>query len=486
MATQLFLHIFNMSFTASIVILFVLIVRLLLKKLPKVFSYALWSVVLFRLLCPLSFERPFSLLPARSQPLSTNLPQIDTGIPLIDQNINQLISQQPGSAVGSVHSEFWISLVAWFWIAGVVIFLVYNLITLLRLQKRLVGAVRAHANIYLADGIATPFVMGIIHPKIYLPSDIEAEDQRFVEKHEKMHIRYAHHIIKLIAFSALVLHWFNPLVWVAFILSCKDMEMMCDECVLRNTDGDVRKQYSEAILHLAANKRMMTVLPVAFGKGNTKTRIKNILSYHKVAIWAAILATILLIIVGFGLLCDKPSNASKYIQFPAYQTENITSTAPIYDIEPFRMYINLPEGWEVRMPPKESNSLFFTPVYLYKDDVLMATCGYNTFEAIDETEMPPEDYYKAVYSGIRLGSLYHWDDYQTIATSEQMETALANVYYVERTDGMTSAAGSPSTVVPGILSYNKQLQVYVAVQFSSDTVVTDAEREMIAKSIRIS
>lgn len=484
MAAQLFLHIFRMSFTACIVILFVIAIRLLLKKLPKVLSYALWGVVLFRLLCPFSFERPFSLLPAQSQSLSPNLMQISTGIPLIDQNINQLISPQSGFANGSPHSVSWISLVAWLWIAGIILFLIYNLMTLVRLHKKLISAVRVHTNVYFVDEIATPFVIGIIHPKIYLPSDIEAEDQRFVEMHEKMHIRYAHHMIKLIAFFALVVHWFNPLAWVAFILFCKDMEMMCDECVLRNMDGDVRRQYSKTILHLATNKRMLTVLPVAFGEGNTKTRIKNILSYHKVAIWIVISVTILLVVISLYLLSERPSNANKYIPFPAYQVEKTTYNAHIYDIEPFRMYIDLPDGWEVRMPPEEErSSLFFTPVYLYKDDTLMAICGYHIFEAIDETEIPREDYYQVIYSGIRLGSLYRWDDYQPIVNSEYMETALANVYVVQA-DGMAAAA-SPTTVLPGILSYNKQLQVYVAVQFSSDTV-TEEEREIIAKSIRLS
>ena len=484
MAAQLFLHIFSMSVTAGVVILFVLAVRLLLKRLPKVLSCALWGVVLFRLLCPLTFERPFSLLPAQSQSFFFGSTQISTGIPIIDQNINQLISQSSGSGAGSPRLEFWISLIAWLWIAGMLLFLLYNLITLVRLQKKLVGAVRVHANVYFADEIATPFVVGIIHPKIYLPSDIEAKDRRFVEMHEKMHIRYAHHIIKLIAFSALVLHWLNPLVWVAFTLFCKDMEMMCDECVLRNMDGDVRRQYSEAILHLATKKRMMTVLPVAFGKGNTKTRIKNILSYHKAAVWTVVSVAIFLIPIGLCLLSDRPSNKNSYIPFPAYQAENTIPKVPA-NAPPFQMYLDLPKGWEVHMPPEgENSSWFVTPVYLYKDDVLMAICGYNLFEPIDENEIPQEDYYKAVYSGIRLGSLYRWDDYQPIVTSEDMETALANVY-IQQTDGTTSAAASPTAVMPGILSYNKRLQVYVAVQFLPDTV-TDEERETIAKSIRLS
>lgn len=484
MMAQLFLHILDMSVTAGVVILLVMVIRLFIKKLPKVLTCALWGVAFFRLLCPFSFERPFSLLPARSQELFPDATQFSTGISIIDQNINQLISPESGSAAHLFHSAYWIPLVAWLWIAGMILLLLYNLITLVRLQKKLVGAVRVHANVYFADEIVTPFVIGIIRPRIYLPSDISTEDQRFVETHEKMHIRYAHHIIKLIAFSALVLHWFNPLVWAAFVLFCKDMEMMCDEGVLRHMNGDVRRQYSKAILHFAANKRMMTVLPVAFGEGDTKTRIKNILAYHKSAFGTVGAATVFLIMISLCLLSDGPSNASKYIQFPAYQAEDIMPQVPDNAV-PFRMYLDLPEGWEVHMPPEgENDSWFVTPVYLYKDDALMAICGYNQFESIDENEIPQEDYYKAVYSGIRLGSLYRWDDYQPIVTSEYMETALANVY-IEQTDGMTAAAASPTIVMPGILSYNKQLQVYVAVQFLSDTV-TNEEQETIAKSIHLS
>lgn len=489
MAVKMFTCIFHMSFMAGIVILCVAAIRLLLKRLPGVLSYGLWSVVLFRLLCPFSFERPFHLLPVQIPLLSAVSAESGIGFSLINRSADYLSWTQFGSdaelssASGSPHGSFWISLAAWLWIAGMLLCLFYNLIALIRLQKKLVGAVRIYDNVYLADGVDTPFLMGIIHPKIYLPSDIEAEDQRFVEIHEKMHIKHGHHIMKLIAFAALTLHWFNPLVWAAFILFGRDMEMMCDECVLRSFDEDVRRQYSEAVLRLAAGNRMRTVLSVAFGKGSTKARIQNIVSYRKNALRTIVLAVMILGITGLGLLCDWVGAADKYITFPAYEAEKTLYNARVYDIAPFHMYVELPDDWEVRMPSEEVNgSLFFTPVCFYKDDVLMAICGYNTFEAFDETQIAPGDYAQAVYSSIRLGSLYRWDDYKPVVTSSLMETALTNVYINQMDD--QSAAAASFVIAPGILSYNKQRRVYIAVQFVPDAV-TDEQRKKIAESIHI-
>ena len=481
MATNLFLCVLDMSRTASLVILFVMALRLPLKRLPKAFSYGLWSVVLFRLLCPVSFERPFGLLPAESRLL---LPQgLTAGAAPMGQDAVPLLPAQ--AAAGISHSGAWLPLAAWLWVGGAAVFLIYNLAALIRLRRKLVGAVRVRANVYLADGIATPFVMGVFRPRIYLPSGIEAEDRRFVELHEEMHLRYGHHIAKLIASAALALHWFNSLVWASFFLAGRDMEMMCDEGVLRHAGGDVRRRYAQTILHLAVGKRRVVTLPVAFGEGDAGARVKNILSCHKIAAWAGVPIAVLLALIGLGLLCDRPGGQGEYIQFPAYQGEETEYNAHVYDIAPFRMYIDLPDGWEVRLPPEAGpGDLFFTPVCRCRDDAVMAVCGYNTFEDLDESEVPPGDYYKVVYSAIRLGSLYRWDDYQPIAASEQGETALANVY-LQQTEGAASAAAGSTVVMPGILSYDKQLQVYVAVQFSPGAV-TEAERMRIAESIRLS
>ena len=321
-----FSAVLNMSITASIAILVVLLARVVLKRAPKVFSYALWAVVLFRLLCPISLTSRFSLMGLFPAPttemggieyVSLNMshmerPAITVDIPASDLNQTTDHRVDPSVEGAAVDSsiDFLISIVSIVWICGVVAMLPFHLLQLIRLRRKLTGAVPLQDNIYLADYIPTPFVMGLIRPKIYLPSAMSDAEQSYIIQHEKQHIRRCDHVIKLLAFAAVCIHWFNPLVWLAFALSSKDMEMSCDEAVMKQMDRDIRAAYSSSLLQFSTGKRGITGTPLAFGEGDTKERIENIMKYKKPTIVIVVLA----IIVCVGLtacLFSNPKSATE-------------------------------------------------------------------------------------------------------------------------------------------------------------------------------
>ena len=234
----------------SYVILIVLVARLLLKKAPKIFSYALWSAVLFRLISPFSFESFFSLMKMNSNPIPSNIvyskiPEINTGLSFIDHIANPILATQEAAPYASINPmQISILIGEFIWVVGIAILLSYSLMSLIRLRGHLVGAVKWRENIYLVDHITTPFVMGVVHPKIYLPSTLSVQEQKYIILHEQIHIKRYDHIVKIIAFLVLCIHWFNPLAWLAFILSNKDREMSCDERVMKQMKIDIRREYS--------------------------------------------------------------------------------------------------------------------------------------------------------------------------------------------------------------------------------------------------
>ena len=290
--------VFNMSVTASVAILFVLLARLLLKRAPKIFSYALWAVVLFRLLCPVSITTGFSLLGLFDAPVTkatahtsvveyvpqdvvhTRDPEVQLPVPAISQTVNEALPQgDEQTAADPLKAP--VALATLVWLAGIGVLAAYSVVSLLRLRRKLMGAVPLRENIYLADYIVSPFVMGIFHPKIYLPSSLTEQERGYILLHEQHHIRRGDHIVKALAFLALCVHWFNPLVWVAFVLSAKDMEMSCDEAVVRKLGEGIRADYSASLLSLATGRRIIAGTPLAFGEGDTKSRIKNMLNWKK-------------------------------------------------------------------------------------------------------------------------------------------------------------------------------------------------------------
>lgn len=296
--TAVFREILSMSFTAGFCVLAVALVRLFLKKIPRVFSYALWAVVLFRLLCPFSFESVVSLIPSTQavQPTGqTGLPfEAATNIPVIDQPVNAYLGSHyyEGVTVPAGFSVDFMTVLSIVWLAGCLILLGISLISLFRLKKRLRNAVLEEGRVYHAKGLETAFVLGIFRPKIYLPEGLSGKEREYILLHEQTHIRQGDHIVRVLAFLALCLHWFNPLAWAAFFLSGRDMEMSCDEAVLKKLGNGVKKDYSASLLSLASGRKWLGGTPLAFGEGDTRSRIKNVLSYRKPAFWVLIAAVI--------------------------------------------------------------------------------------------------------------------------------------------------------------------------------------------------
>lgn len=308
MLEQIFIGLLNMSFTASIVILFVLFARMLLKKSPKVFSYALWSVVLFRLLCPFSFESVTSFLPINTAPIPHDImysktPQIDTGVSTINNAINPILPTPVlGDSVNPL--QVWIYVGAMIWILGIAVLLIYSVVSLYKLKKQLRHSVFESGNIYITPNLSSPFVLGFFRPKIYLPENLAYDEKQYILRHEQTHINRCDHGLRIISFLALCLHWFNPLVWVAFFVSGNDMEMSCDESVIKASGNSIKKSYSSSLLALSTNGHIISGSPLAFSEGDTKGRIKNVLGYKKPTFGVIIVAVIAVLAVGIGLVVN--------------------------------------------------------------------------------------------------------------------------------------------------------------------------------------
>lgn len=290
LSSRIFPVIVSMSVNGSVVILFVLLTRLLLRPAPKGYSYVLWCVVLFRLLCPASFTADFSILSLADAPLAEAAAATYTG--LVPHN------------AGAVQRE----ILGWLWLSGVAVLILHSLFSLTRVRRRLIGAARLRENIFLADHIDTPFVLGVVRPGIYLPSILEEREQEHIILHEQYHIRRLDHITRILAFGALCVHWFNPLVWLAFWLSEQDMEMSCDEAVIKRLGDGIRADYSASLLNLAAGRRIPAGTPLAFGEGDTRGRIRNLLNWKKTRTWIKVVSALLC--VGVIAACAaNPGNA---------------------------------------------------------------------------------------------------------------------------------------------------------------------------------
>lgn len=310
----------NMSITASAVILIILPVRILLKKMPKIFSYLLWGVVLFRLLCPFSVPSPFSLLGIFEDVASDRavMEYIPAEYLYQDDFVSSAVGEKKAGDGGfpAGHGEktktsALLSVLTYVWAAGVAGMLCLNGINLYRLRKRIAGAICIGENVYESDYIISPFVMGLFCPKIYMPSSLTEQERYFILLHEKSHRKRGDHIAKLLFFVALTIHWFNPLVWLAFYLAEKDMEMSCDEMVIRQTGRDIRADYSETLLRLAAGRKAVAGVPLAFGAGDIRSRIKNIMGYRKPAIIIVVLAVTVVIGAMFVLGSNPESDAKQ-------------------------------------------------------------------------------------------------------------------------------------------------------------------------------
>ncbi len=308
--TELFLGVVNKSISASWLVLAVLLLRLLLRRAPKWVNVLLWGIVAVRLICPVSIESSFSLVPS-AETVSPEImmdwtPEIDTGVPVIDRVVNPVITDTfaPEPAVSANPLQILIPVWSWIWLAGTAVLLLYTLVSYWLLRRKVAAAVRLRYNIYQSEHVTTPFVLGIIHPRVYLPYTMSQENIVYVLSHEKAHIKRRDHWWKPLGFGLLTIHWFNPLMWLAYKLFCRDIELACDAYVIRKLDNEHRADYAQALLACSQKPRLVAACPIAFGEVGVKTRIQSVMNYRKPTFWVMLIAVILCIAVSVCFLTD--------------------------------------------------------------------------------------------------------------------------------------------------------------------------------------
>ena len=307
----IFLKLLNLSISASWLVLVVLALRLVLKRAPKWVNVLLWGMVALRLMLPFSIESALSLIPS-AETVSPEVvrfdpaPTITSGVTIIDNAVNPSLSESFAAApLASVNPLYvWTYLAGWVWLIGLTAMLLYALVSYLRLRRRVSASIPLRENIYVCDEVPSPFILGIVHPRIYLPSALDEAQRGSVLSHERAHLARRDHWWKPLGFALLAVYWFNPLLWLAYTLLCRDIELACDERVLRGMDAGQIKDYSSALLACSVPRRMLAACPLAFGEVGVGARVKNALRYKKPAFWVVAASVIVCIVVAVCFLTN--------------------------------------------------------------------------------------------------------------------------------------------------------------------------------------
>ena len=330
---ELFLKIINMSISASWLVVAVLILRLVLKKAPKWVYVLLWGIVAVRLICPFSFESALSLIPsAETFPekiISGPSFDVQTGITPIDNRINDYLGDRyfEGVTVPTNNGNNVMTILTIVWIIGILLLATYTIISYQRLNRKVDTAVRYKDNIFQSENVSSPFVLGIINPRIYLPFSMNEQDMEHVVAHEQAHIRRKDHWWKPLGFFLLTIHWFNPLMWLAYVLLCRDIELACDEKVIKKLGNEQRADYTQALVACSVNRRMIAACPLAFGEVGVKERVKSVMNYKKPAFWVIIIAVIVCVGVAVCFLTNpKQDRYTLRIVVPAGSQEEFVYT----------------------------------------------------------------------------------------------------------------------------------------------------------------
>ena len=335
--SDLFLNILNMSIAASWLILAVVLLRFVLKKAPKWIAVLLWGIVALRLAVPFSFESALSLIPSAETFNAHNIqyetPAISSGIPAVNNAVNPVLGETfaPNPA-GSVNPLYvWTFIVSVIWFIGIAAMLLYAVISYVRVRRSVAERIPYEGNIFLCDHVKSPFILGLVRPKIYLPSSMDEAAMGPVIAHEKAHLARRDHWWKPLGFLILTVHWFNPLCWIAYVLLCRDIELACDEKVIRQMDLDGKKQYSAALLECSTGRRLVTVCPLAFGEVGVKERVKNVLNYKKPAFWLIVVAVVAcgVVAVIFATNPVKKQPPMNNLQLISADVMNLRSDPPI-------------------------------------------------------------------------------------------------------------------------------------------------------------
>ena len=308
--SELFLKIVNMSISASWVVVAVLALRFCLKKAPKWVNVLLWGIVAARMVFPFSIESVLSLIPSAETISPTIMmeqsPSVQTGVPALNHVINPVISGSftpaPGASANPL--QIWIPVLAGIWLFGIAALFLYSAVSYWRLRRKVCEAVILRGNIYQSEKVGSPFVLGIIRPKIYLPYHMDSREVGHVIAHEQTHIRRKDHWWKPLGFLLLTIHWFNPLMWLSYVLLCRDIELACDEKVIGKMGNAQRADYTQALVACSVDRRLIAACPLAFGEIGVKERVKSVMNYKKPAFWIVLASVIVCAVIAVCFLTN--------------------------------------------------------------------------------------------------------------------------------------------------------------------------------------
>ena len=392
--SELFLEIVNRSIAASWIVIAVLILRFCLKEAPKWVNVLLWGIVAVRLIFPFSIESALSLIPS-AETVSPSImmetaPSVQTGVPALDQVINPVIdhslSPAPGASANPL--QIWISVMAAVWLAGAAALLLYSAISYWRLRRRVREAVILRDNIYQSENAGSPFVLGIIQPKIYLPYSVDSGALAYVIAHEQAHIRRGDHWWKPLGFLLLTVHWFNPLLWLSYILLSRDIELACDEKVIREMGSEQRADYTQALVSCSVSRRSIAACPLAFGEVGIQERVKSVMNYKKPAFWIVLASVVVCAVAAVCFLTDPKTERSS----PSVG-DNVSGLGPA-QTEKWFDYLENPEemNWderlEIALPEYPGVTFRWYP---------------EKMEAVTENEITP------LYTGMPIWNTYFCD-----------------------------------------------------------------------------
>ena len=310
-----FLKLLNLSISASWLVLAVLALRLVSKRSPKWMNVLLWGIVALRLMLPFSIESALSLIPSAEtvNPAVVQFdpaPTITSGVKIIDNAVNPSLSEHFAAApLASVNPLYvWTEIAGWVWLIGLGAMLLYAFVSYLRLRRRVSVSLPIQDNIYLCDAISSPFILGVVKPRIYLPSGLDEVQRQNVLSHERAHLTRRDHWWKPLGFALLAVYWFNPMLWLAYALLCRDIELACDEQVIRTMDESAVKTYSTVLLACSMPRKAVITCPLAFGEVGVKERVKNALHYKKPAFWVVAASVAVCVIVAVCFLTNPPTD----------------------------------------------------------------------------------------------------------------------------------------------------------------------------------
>ena len=343
MMESVFIKVLNMSISAGWLILAVLLLRLLLKKAPKWISVVLWGIVGLRLVLPFSLQSVFSLIPS-AEVVSPSIgyarhPEINSGVSVIDNAVNPTLGTSlaatPMNSVNPMQIVLFLGGIIW--TVGIAVLLLYGLISYLRLRRKVAEAIPYEKNTWLCDQVKTPFILGVFRPRIYLPSGLNEKETAYVLAHERAHLKRKDHLWKPLGFLLLTVYWFNPLVWVAYILLCRDIEAACDEKVISDMAMTEKKAYANALVSCSLQRRLILACPLAFGEVGVKERVKGVLNYKKPAFWIIVAALIACVVIAVCFLTN-PKDDGPDLSFLNYKNAipliGQNDTAPYANLYP--------------------------------------------------------------------------------------------------------------------------------------------------------